>query len=64
MSLPKIVVIYEAKENNGTKYLIASASATEAMDGTDGPRVVGTYRIFNRRTLVKQLKATKEVRVR
>ena len=61
MSLPKIVIIYEA-DDHGEKYLIASGSIQDVMQDSDGPRVVGTYRIFNKRTLVKNIKVTKETK--
>lgn len=51
--LPKIVIVYEAKDNDGTTYLVASRNVEEALTGTEPreQRVVGTYRPFNRRTL-------------
>lgn len=64
MALPKILIVREVKENDGTTWLDAGRNVEEAMGGHDGPIVVGTYKLFNKRTLVKTIRATKETKVK
>lgn len=63
MSLPRIVKVHETKEGE-EKYLIASRNNEEAMSDTDGPRLVGTYRLFGTQVLRKNVVATKGRTVR
>ncbi len=67
MSLPRIVFIYEVKDTDGSKYLVAAASPQEAVDDLNGEaRLIGGYKMFNKRTVRKvvTVKVDKEVLVR
>lgn len=50
--LPKLIFISEHKENDGTVWLQADRLPLDAIEG-DGPTVVGTYQLVEKRTLKK-----------